>query len=91
MQRAADMPEVIVSEDGAYIPAHVLRTAGIQTGDRLVVVRTTGGSLAMIRATPTLSGPSLRTVAGICPRPAGVSSEADQLFLHDIRYGDGDL
>jgi len=41
MRKAADMPEVIVSEDGASIPAHVLRDAGIQPGDRLTFVRTT--------------------------------------------------
>jgi len=88
MQRAADIPEVIVSENGASIPAHVLRDAEIQPGDRLTFVRTTGGSLAMMRAAPTADGPSLRTVVGICPRPAGVSPEADQAFLHNIRYGD---
>jgi len=80
MQKAADIPEVIVSENGASIPAHVLREAGIQ-----------GGSLSMMRAAPTADGPSLRTVVGICPRPAGMSPEADQAFLHNIRYGDDNL
>ena len=91
MRKAADMPEVIVSEDGASIPAYVLREAGIQPGDRLAFVRTTRGSLALVRATPSADGPSLRTVAGICPRPEGMSREADQAFLHDIRSGDDDL
>ncbi len=91
MRKAADSPEVVVSEDGASIPARVLREAGIQPGDRLAFVHTTRGSLALVRVVPDADGPSLKTVVGICPRPMGMSREADQAFLHDIRYGDDDL
>ena len=91
MQKAADTPEVIVSEDRASIPAHVLREAGIQPGDRRTFVHTTRGSLALVRADPDADSPSLRTVVGICPRPTGMSREEDQAFLHDIRYDDDDL
>ncbi len=91
MREAADSPEVIVSEDGASIPAHVLREAGIQPGDRRTFVHTTRGSLALVRADPDADSPSLRTVVGICPRPTGMSREEDQAFLHDIRYDDDDL
>ncbi len=91
MQHAEDLREVTVQETGAAIPADILREAGILPGDRVAFVRTTRGSLVVVPAATSDSGPSLRSVIGICPRPAQVSPEADSLFLHDIRYGDDRL
>ena len=88
MQQANDLPEVIVSDTGALIPAETLRAAGIQPGDRLSFVRTSRGTLVIIPAVPTTDGPSLRAVIGISPRPAGLGPEQDQAFLREIRSGD---
>jgi bifunctional DNA-binding transcriptional regulator/antitoxin component of YhaV-PrlF toxin-antitoxin module len=88
MHHAADLPEVTVSETGAVIPAEALRAAGIQPGDRLTFVRTTRGAPVVVPAVATADGPSLRSVAGIAPRPDGVSPEDDQAFLREIRLGD---
>lgn len=87
MQKATDLAEVTVSETGAVIPANTLRAAGIRPGDRVTFVRTTRGSLVVI-PTSSAHGPSLRTVVGINPRPAGMSPETDQAFLREIRSGD---
>ena len=89
MQKATDLTEVTVSETGAVIPADTLRAAGIRPGDRVAVVRTTRGAL-MVLPTARADGPSLRTVVGINPRPAGLTPEADQAFLREIRTGDED-
>jgi len=91
MQRANDIPEVTVSRTGAAIPVEILRAAGIQPGDRIAFVRTTRGYLVVVRASTSVDSPSFRSVAGICPRPAEVSPEADQKFLRDILYGDDEL
>lgn len=88
MQQAGDLPEVTVSETGAVIPAETLRSAGIRPGDRLAFARTTRGSLVVLPATPTSDGPSLRSVVGITPRPAGLGPEDDRAFLREIRSGD---
>lgn len=87
MQQASDLPDVIVSDAGAIIPAETLRAAGIQPGDHLSFVRTSRGSLVIIPAVPSTDGPSLHSVIGIAPRPAGMGSEQDQAFLRDIRSG----
>jgi bifunctional DNA-binding transcriptional regulator/antitoxin component of YhaV-PrlF toxin-antitoxin module len=87
-QKAMDIPETIVSESGASIPAEVLRAAGIQPGDRVAFVRTTHGSLVVVPAAISAEGPSLRSVVGLCPRPEGMSPETDQAFLREIRSGD---
>lgn len=91
MQKATELPEVIVSETGAAIPAEVLHAAGIEPGERVAFVRTTRGSLMVVRAAPQENGPSLRTVAGINPRPVGMPPATDQVFLRDIRVGDEGL
>jgi bifunctional DNA-binding transcriptional regulator/antitoxin component of YhaV-PrlF toxin-antitoxin module len=88
MQVATDLPEVTVSETGAVIPVDTLRAAGIRPGDRVVFVRTTRGSLVVVPAAVSVDGPTLRGVAGINPRPAGMPPEADQEFLREIRSGD---
>jgi bifunctional DNA-binding transcriptional regulator/antitoxin component of YhaV-PrlF toxin-antitoxin module len=88
MQQAKDIPEVIVSDGGAAIPADILRAAGINPGDRVAFVRTTRGALVVLAAATEAAGPSLRPVTGICPRPADWSPEEDEAFLQDIRHGD---
>jgi bifunctional DNA-binding transcriptional regulator/antitoxin component of YhaV-PrlF toxin-antitoxin module len=88
MQQANDLSEVIVSETGALIPAETLRAAGIQPGDRVVFVRTTRGSLLVLPAARDAQGPSLRSVVGISPRPAGMGPDDDRAFLREIRSGD---
>ena len=88
MLQANDLPEVTVSEQGAVIPAETLRAAGIQPGDRLAFARTARGSLLIIPAAHATGGPSLRSVVGISPRPAGMAPEDDRTFLSEIRSGD---
>jgi bifunctional DNA-binding transcriptional regulator/antitoxin component of YhaV-PrlF toxin-antitoxin module len=88
MRKATDFSEVTVSEAGAVIPVETLRAAGIRPGDRVAFVRTTRGSLVVVPASASADSPSLRTVVGINPRPAGMTSETDQAFLRDIRHGD---
>jgi len=88
MQKATDIPEVTVSETGASIPTDTLRAAGIQPGDRVAFVRTTRGSLVVVPAVPAFTGPSLRSLVGSCPRPAGLSLQDDAAFLREIRFGD---
>jgi bifunctional DNA-binding transcriptional regulator/antitoxin component of YhaV-PrlF toxin-antitoxin module len=88
MPNATNFSEVIVSETGAVIPAATLRAAGIRPGDRVAFVRTTRGSLVVVPASAALDGPSLESVVGISPLPAGMSREADQAFLREIRSGD---
>jgi bifunctional DNA-binding transcriptional regulator/antitoxin component of YhaV-PrlF toxin-antitoxin module len=89
-QKAADIPETIVSESGASIPVEVLRAAGIRPGDRVAFVRTTRGSLVVVPAVSSPDGPSLRTVVGIGPRPDTMTPETDLAFLQEIRFGDED-
>ncbi len=88
MQQASNLPEVTVSERGVVIPAETLRAAGIQPGDRVAFARTTRGSLLVLPAGRTAAGPSLRTVVGIAPHPAGTGPADDAAFLRAIRSGD---
>ncbi|HVA91588.1 MAG TPA: hypothetical protein VNL71_17300 [Chloroflexota bacterium] len=90
MQPATDFSEAIVSEVGAVIPADTLRAAGIQPGERIAFVRTTRGSLVVVPVSRATGGPSLRSVAGIAPRPTGMARESDRAFLREIRSGDDD-
>lgn len=88
MQQERDLPEVTVSESGAVIPPETLRAAGIRPGDRLAFARTTRGSLVVLPSGHITDGPSLRSVVGIAPRPAGTGPADDQAFLREIRSGD---
>ncbi len=88
MQHERFLPEVTVSETGAVIPAETLRAAGIRPGDRLAFARTTRGSLLVLPAARATDGPSLRSVVGIAPRPAGMGPADDRAFLREIRFGD---
>jgi len=88
MHQEGDLPEVTVSEMGAVIPAETLRAAGIQPGDRVAFARTTRGSLLILPGGRTKGGPSLRSVVGIAPRPAGMGPADDEAFLREIRSGD---
>jgi len=88
MQQAGDFSEVLVSEVGVVIPSEALRAAGIQPGDRVAFVRTSRGSLVVVPARQASESPSLRSVVGIAPRPAGLGPADDHSFLQAIRTGD---
>lgn len=55
---------------------------------RVTFVRTARGSLVVLPVHGTAGGPSLRKVAGIAPRPDGMTPDADLAFLREVRAGD---
>jgi len=88
MHKATELSEALVSEAGAVIPADTLRAVGIRPGARVTFVRTARGSLVVLPVHGTAGGPSLRKVAGIAPRPDGMTPDADLAFLREVRAGD---
>lgn len=77
-----------VTDDGATIPADVLRTLGAAAGDTIAFVRNDDGSLSLVKGARRRPKRSVGEFAGIFATGERLSLEEDLALMREIRYGD---
>jgi bifunctional DNA-binding transcriptional regulator/antitoxin component of YhaV-PrlF toxin-antitoxin module len=77
-----------VQENGAGIPAEVLRVLGVSRGDRVAFFENDDGSVALTKATASVPKRPIRDFVGIFATDVQRSLEDEVALLREIRYGD---
>lgn len=77
-----------VKDDGAAIPADVLRALGVSAGDRVAFVANDDGTISIVKAALREPKRSVGAFAGIFATGQNHSLEGDLAPLREIRYGD---
>lgn len=77
-----------VKDDGAAIPADVLRSLGASAGDTVAFVRNDDGSISLVKGARRGHKRSVGEFAGIFTTADAASLEEDLALLREIRYGD---
>jgi bifunctional DNA-binding transcriptional regulator/antitoxin component of YhaV-PrlF toxin-antitoxin module len=94
--KEGDMQQVAITEvtdDGAAIPADVLRTLGVARGDKVAFVARDDGSISLAKAGgpfPALAPASgrIRDIVGVFSTGVPRTLADDAAFLREVRYGD---
>jgi len=80
-----------VTDDGATIPADVLRTLGVARGDKVAFVAHDDGSISLAKAEDMFPLPApgrIRDIVGVFSTGVPRTPADDAAFLHEVRYGD---
>lgn len=77
-----------VKDDGAAIPADVLRTLGASAGDTIAFVQNDDGSISLVKKVRQRPKRSVGEFAGIFATGEKRSLEEDLALMREIRYGD---
>jgi len=77
-----------VKDDGAAIPADVLRALGVSAGDTVAFVENDDGAISLVKAARRGPKRSVGEFAGIFATGQDHSLEEDLALLREIRYGD---
>ncbi len=77
-----------VTDDGAAIPADVLRMLAVSAGDAIAFVTNDDGSISLMKGRHRGPKRSVGAFAGIFSTEAGTSLEEDLALVREIRYGD---
>jgi bifunctional DNA-binding transcriptional regulator/antitoxin component of YhaV-PrlF toxin-antitoxin module len=77
-----------VQENGTPIPAEVLRALGVSRGDRVAFFESDDGTIALIKATPSVPKRPIRDFVGIFATDVQRSLEEEIALMREMRYGD---
>jgi len=77
-----------VTDDGATIPAAVLRALNACAGDTVAFIANDEGSISLMKGSPQGPKRSVGAFAGIFATGEARSLEADLALMREIRHGD---
>jgi len=92
--KEGDMHQVAITEvtdDGAIVPADVLRTLGAARGDKVAFVTHDDGSISLAKAVDASPSPAsgrIRDIVGVFSTDTPRTPADDAAFLREVRYGD---